>query len=170
LKLSKRIAAILMAVAGLTSVGPSFAKPKVFGSWSTECQGAGKEKKCFASQVVAGSASGKDVLLGITVGKLKPGADYAMSFRFTNQAKRDAGIGFKLEPNGNSARAPIQSCDTKVCETKIDLDQTILKAMDGKTMMAFAFFDKQGQQITYPVRLEGLTNAIADLNKLAKKK
>ncbi len=181
MKILLSVAGTLIAVAGLTSVGPVFAKEgtqvanaassaKVFGSWSTECKGVGQNYKCFASQVVAGSASGKDVLLGITVGKLKPNGAYAMSFRFTNQAKREAGIGFKLEPDGQSARAPIQSCDTKVCETKIDLDSAMLKAMQDKSMMAFAFFDPQGKQITYPVRLEGLSAAIAQLDKLGKKK
>jgi hypothetical protein len=46
----------------------------------------------------------------------------------------------------------------------------MLKAMQDKTMMGFAFFDKQGKQTTYPVRLEGLNAALAELDKIAKKK
>jgi invasion protein IalB len=155
-------------------INPTYAlspKPRVFGSWSTECTGGALEKKCFASQIVSGSASGKDVLLGVTVGKLKKDSTvYAMSFRFSHQARQSTGIGFKLEPNGRSAKAPIQTCDTKVCETKIELDKTMRKEFANSKMMAFAFFDNDGRQTTYPVRLEGLTEAIAEVEKLSRKR
>lgn len=156
-------------------LSPSFAAPnaknKGFGSWSTECKGVSAERKCFASQIVSDSASGKDMLLGVTVGKLtKTSPHFVMSFRFSSQARQSTGIGFKLEPNGRSAKAAIQTCDAKVCETKIELDKAMRKEFANSKMMAFAFFDNEGRQTTYPVRLEGLDNAIADVEKLSRKR
>jgi invasion protein IalB len=163
-------AIIFLGSSSLCLAAPS-SKQKVFGSWSTECTGIAADKKCFASQIVSGSASGKDVLLGVTVGKLtKDSASYAMSFRFSNQARQASGIGFKLEPNGRAAKAPIQTCDAKVCETKIELDKVMRKEFTNSKMMSFAFFDNEGRQNTYPVRLEGLSSAIAEVEKLSRKR
>ncbi len=145
-------------------------KTAVFGSWSTECRGFGEKRTCFASQVVAASPDGKDVVLGVTVGKLPRKLTYSMSFRFSNAANQSAGIGFKIEPDGRSARAPIQTCDEKVCETKIELNQQLLQQLKGKKMLAFAFFDKSGRQNTYPVNLQGIEQALSELDKLTRKK
>jgi invasion protein IalB len=144
-------------------------KPKIFGSWSTECKGEGKQMRCFASQLVAQSPTGNDVVLGVTIGKLLENKNYAMSFRFSKEANQAAGIGFKLEPNGLSAKAPIQSCDAKICETKIEINDKFRKELKGKKMMAFAFFDKNKQQTTYPVRLDGIENATKDLDAKTRK-
>jgi invasion protein IalB len=167
------ISCMLVVCLSIGSVGSSLAAnnaaPRIFSSWSTQCTGVAAERKCFASQIVSASASGKDVLLGVTVGKLaKTSSTYAMSFRFSNQARQSTGIGFKLEPNGRSARAPIQTCDAKICETKIDLDKAMRQEFEKSKMLSFAFFDNEGRQATYPVRLEGLAEAIAEVEKLSR--
>jgi invasion protein IalB len=162
--------ALTLALTLNTAIAQVQPQPKIFGSWSTECKGEGKQKRCFASQLVAQSPTGNDVVLGVTIGKLKENKNYAMSFRFSKEANQAAGIGFKLEPKGLSAKAPIQSCDAKVCETKIEINTKFRQELKGKKMMAFAFFDRNKQQITYPVRLDGIENAIKDLEAKARKR
>ncbi len=130
----------------------------VHGSWSVDCVDNGN--RCIATQKVTTDPAGQKTLLGVIVepGTAKDSKGPLLTFRFTNQANRTAGAGMKIDQR-EPQRAPISSCDDKVCEVRAWLTPDLRKQMSNGKLLVFAYFvDKK--QVSLPVSLNGFATAL----------
>lgn len=134
-----------------------------YGSWSVECHGKDGAAPCVATQVVAQDPEAKNVVLGVIVETREAGQLPLLTFRFTNQAFRPAGAGIKIDEY-EPYRAPISACDDAVCEVRAELAQEMMDKMRSGNILVFAFFLSKDEQASFPVSLNGFSQAIAALS------
>jgi invasion protein IalB len=135
----------------------------VHGSWSVECSDQGK--RCAATQKVATDKAGQQTVLGVILEPAIGKADAQLTFRMTNTAYVPAGAGIKIG-NNKPLRAPISSCDDKVCEVRAWLTPELKRQMRTEKLMIFAYFMDAKRQVSLPVSLNGFPAAMDQLAKV----
>ncbi|MCB1888575.1 MAG: invasion associated locus B family protein [Rhodocyclaceae bacterium] len=138
----------------------------VYGSWSVECPA--KSGQCAALQKVATDPEGKQVVLGVIIETVAGKAIPQLTFRLPTTAYRQAGAGMKVDDH-EPLRAPISACDDKVCEVRAWLSDSLRETLTTGKLLRFAYFVDPERQITLPVSLAGLDQALAHMDKARSK-
>lgn len=123
----------------------------VFDSWSYEC----KANSCFASQLLLSKKGAKaGVVAGMSVA-LASKQRTILTLRFTNDAKKSAGVGLKIDSE-KAIRTKILACDSKICETNIVMDEKLISEMlEGQVAQVAFISQTTNKQITLPFSLKG---------------
>lgn len=156
-------AAASLFTLALSAQAQSTPATTVHGSWSVECSGQGKH--CAATQKVTTDKAGQKTVLGVIVESVSGKVDAQLTFRMTSKAYVPAGAGIKIGKH-KPLRAPISSCDDKVCEVRAWLTPELKRQMSSEKLLIFAYFIDAKRQVSLPVSLQGFPAALERLNKL----
>ncbi len=153
---------ILLLFAATVSPASAASDARTFGAWSVNCTGHTEDSKklCAASQSIATDPEGRKVVLGVIVerivdGQIRP----RITFRMSSKAFVAAGVGIKVDGEP-PARLPISSCDNAVCEARGWLNEAMTRQLHNGRLLRFAYFVDAEKQITFPVSLNGLGDAM----------
>jgi invasion protein IalB len=146
---------------------PQITEEKQFVSWGLSCAVAqdpngNASKRCNISQIVSADPEGKKVVLGVTVDFLDARDVPTMRFRLTPEARKNAGIGIKIDDKPEM-RLAIDQCSAKRCEAVGRLTSTVLKMWRTGKVAQLAFIESGGKQVLVPVSLAGFDPALAEL-------
>ena len=143
------------------------AKNFLYGTWSYECsEKRGKEKEsCMAKHLVA-DKNAKQAVLGVMVGLSSEQSLPHMTFRFSAKANVDKGAAVKVD-EFQSFNVKINRCDEKICEIRSYIPADLLSQMKNGKHMLFAFYLEE-QQVTFPVSLDGFSEAFKALQTASK--
>ena len=137
---------------------PMPSKNSVSERWSYQC----KDKHCFISQVLIARNNEKAGVVGAINIALSAQKQPILTLRFSSTAKKEFGLGIKID-EGKPVRVSIQQCDTKVCETNIVVDDTMLAELKKGKRFMVAFMNAEKDQTTLPFSLNGFTQAYEKL-------
>lgn len=146
--------------------------PGVYGLWGMTCapalpgsEGVSEQQRCAATQVVAADPSGTRVVMGTTIDYFDSASVPTIRFRFSPDAVPSHGVGVKID-NATELHLPISSCDARACEAFGRLTAEPLAAFRNGRVAQIAFISASaGQQITAPLSLAGLAEALDTLGR-----
>ncbi|AEF02080.1 invasion associated locus B family protein [Alteromonas naphthalenivorans] len=142
-----------------TSTTPSMSsKSSVSERWSYQC----KNKHCFISQVLISRNKEKAGIVGAINIAISSQKLPIVTLRFSNTAAKEYGLGIKIDES-KPIRVSIQQCDTKVCETNMVADDTMLAELKNGKRFMVAFMNTEKEQTTLPFSLSGFTQAYEKL-------
>jgi invasion protein IalB len=153
---------ILLLLAATVTPAIAASDAKSFGAWRVTCDGQTTDGMalCAASQTVATDPEGRKVVLGVIVerivdGQIRP----RITFRMSSKAFVAAGVGIKIDEDP-PARLPIGACDNAICEARGWLNEAMTEQLPKGRLLRFAYFVDAKNQITFPVSLDGLAEAL----------
>jgi invasion protein IalB len=128
-------------------------------SWQLNCEPAktNEELSCVASQQVKVKPS-EGTVLGVMLAKKKKDAKPHLVLRLSALANVDKGVAIKVDKH-SFYRAPINGCNSSVCEVKTLIDDQLLLQMLKGNNMYIAFFINDSQ-VTYPVSLDNFDETL----------
>lgn len=165
------VALLAACAAGAASAqggdAPRVVKEQRFASWGYSCAVAGNGKgaeveRCMISQMVATNPRERKVVLGLTVDFEDSRTVPTLRARFSADAKREAGIGIKIDEKPEM-RLAIGDCNTQRCESLGRMSTPVLKAWSSGKIGKFAFLRQSGKQVLLPISLDGFDQALAAL-------
>ncbi|MDP2124773.1 MAG: invasion associated locus B family protein [Parvibaculum sp.] len=163
-------AAVLLSITGATPATAQSAAPEPsiqkFGTWSTRCdENTTGAKRCHAFVgVAAGEEKQRLLYLGIGYGPQDSdgdGQNELFLFAITPLGTfLPAGIGWSIDGKENFSQQFV-FCIAGGCQTEILLSDERLKAMKNGSQMEVAFRLVGQGDVKIPVKLDGITKAIA---------
>lgn len=166
------LAALAMAVLGLSGAGAQQAKSQVFKSWALDCTtpkaaaGATTAPKtvCLIHHEVRKQDDQTKVVLIATARYL--GADHKpfMIFRLPPIANLQKGFAFQVDKN-QAYRAKITSCVEKFCTSAFELKDDLLKQFRSGTQLAISFIVNPQGDMKETIPLAGFGAALDALQK-----
>ncbi|MBQ4831332.1 invasion associated locus B family protein [Alteromonas sp. MMG017] len=141
-----------------STAAPMPSKSSVSERWSYQC----KDNHCFINQVLIARNNEKAGVVGAINIALSAQKQPILTLRFSSTAKKEFGLGIKID-DGKPVRVSIQQCDTKVCESNIVVDDTMLAELNNGKRFMVAFMNAEKEQNTLPFSLNGFTQAYEKL-------
>lgn len=126
--------------------------------WSFQCEA----EHCFISQVLVARNKELAGVVGAVNVAISAENQPILTLRLSPYAKQKVGLGIKIDEN-KPVRVSIQHCDTKICETNIVIDDTMMKELNSGKHFMVAFMNTNEQQTTLPFSLEGFSKAYEEL-------
>ncbi|WOI38556.1 invasion associated locus B family protein [Alteromonas sp. CI.11.F.A3] len=145
-------------LASPSTAAPMTSKSSVSERWSYQC----KDNHCFINQVLIARNNEKAGVVGAINIALSAQKQPILTLRFSSTAKKEFGLGIKID-EGKPVRISIQQCDTKVCESNIVVDDTMLAELNNGKRFMVAFMNAEKEQTTLPFSLDGFSQAYEKL-------
>lgn len=138
-----------------------------FENWTGKCElsrdpkGRGKETQCFIYQNLVMKAGGQRVL-HVAIGYL-PGLAHPLAlFTLPLGISLPPGVMLRVD-DGEPVRFPVERCETGGCRAMLQLQDDLVKELEGGTSAVVTFDDAARQPIKVPLSLKGLATGLKAL-------
>lgn len=162
---------ILALIAAFSYASPSLAQTsgadtvdpaQVFRDWRLQCER--DSKRCFIYQRTDLQKTGQQVL-GVVVGNLGPKGEHIIHLTIPLGIYIPPGVALKID-DGEQISLSVHTCSPKGCEAMINMEQSLLSALQKGKAANIAFLDAvTRRQITVGVSLMGFGDAYAALRR-----
>jgi invasion protein IalB len=150
---------LVVVFASFTAFNSRASYNGVFGSWSVSCG----VQNCAMTQMVAKDASGKEVMLGVSINFALKSDFGIMIVRLPKVVNKEAGLGIKVDEK-KAIRLPISECNNTACQTIIKIDQAMIDEFSSGKVAKYAYALRNNRQMILPISLDQFAAAYGELH------